>query len=106
MAALMGIIAMVRMVRLIPKKLTEAAFYGGSVQYERTTVKASTISIDDHMALMKRMAELEEKVTSALAMKPAMPKETEHILLATINRVSNLEQELAASRKVLYCWFF
>ncbi|KAF7840983.1 phosphatidylinositol/phosphatidylcholine transfer protein SFH3 isoform X2 [Senna tora] len=105
MALLMGILTVVRMTRHIPRKLTEAAIYGCSVQYESTRVKAPSISIsiDDHMALMKRMAELEDKV-SVLTMKPpqpSMPKEKEEILNATLSRVIDLEQQLAASKKAL-----
>lgn len=97
MALLMGVITMIQMIRHIPRKLTDAAIYGC---YESTMVKPPSIPIDDHIALMKRMAELEDKL-NALTVKPsAMPKEKEEILNATLSRVCNLEQELAASKKV------
>ncbi|KAI9123969.1 hypothetical protein K1719_005269 [Acacia pycnantha] len=56
------------------------------------------VSMKDHMALIKRVAELEEKVT-VLSIKPSMPKEKEELLNATLNRVQSLEQELVASKK-------
>ncbi|KAK4258606.1 hypothetical protein QN277_005039 [Acacia crassicarpa] len=58
------------------------------------------VSMQYHMALIKRVAELEEKVT-VLSVKPSMPKEKEELLNATLNRVQSLEQELAASKKAL-----
>lgn len=49
---------------------------------------------------MKRMAELEEKVT-VLSVKPVMPPEKEEMLNNALTRVSTLEQELGATKKVL-----
>lgn len=101
MALLMGILTMIRITRHVPRKLTEAAFCVCSEHCEITTMKApGIISFNDHMALIKRVAELEEKV-SLLNIKPSMPKEKEELLNATLGRVRSLEQELAASKKVL-----
>ncbi|XP_028765742.1 phosphatidylinositol/phosphatidylcholine transfer protein SFH3-like [Neltuma alba] len=100
MALLMGVLTMIRITRNIPRKLTEVAFYDCSVHCESTRMEASGISINDHMALIKRVAKLEEKV-SVLSIKPSMPKEKEELLNATLNRVKSLEQELAASKKAL-----
>ncbi|CAB4320473.1 unnamed protein product [Prunus armeniaca] len=51
--------------------------------------------------MMKRMAELEEKV-NALSSKPAvMPPEKEDLLNVALNRVNALEQELSATKKAL-----
>ncbi|GFY80350.1 Sec14p-like phosphatidylinositol transfer family protein [Actinidia rufa] len=62
---------------------------------------APAISSADFMAIMKRMAALEEKVT-VLTMKPAeMPAEKEEMLNAALSRVDNLEQELTATKKAL-----
>lgn len=48
------------------------------------------------------MAELEEKVT-VLTVKPvAMPAEKEEMLNAAVSRVDVLEQELLATKKVLF----
>ncbi|KAI9124041.1 hypothetical protein K1719_005341 [Acacia pycnantha] len=100
MALLMGIITMIRITSNIPRKLTEAVFYDCSVQCESTKIVPPGVSMKDHMTLIKRVAELEEKVT-VLSVKPSMPKEKEELLNATLNRVQSLEQELAASKKAL-----
>ena len=100
MAFIMGIVTMIRLTRNMPRKITEAALFGSSVYYDSTMMKDPAISSGDHMAMMKRMAELEEKV-NVLSMRPAMPPEKEELLNSALNRVSTLEQELAAAKKVL-----
>ncbi|XP_062076800.1 phosphatidylinositol/phosphatidylcholine transfer protein SFH3-like isoform X2 [Humulus lupulus] len=108
MAFVMGIVTVVRLTRDMPKKITEAAVYGSPVYYnEITMIKGSQlpapapISNTEYMNMMKRMAELEEKV-SVLNMKPVvMPPEKEEMLNAALNRVSALEQELSAAKKAL-----
>ncbi|KAM2510184.1 hypothetical protein PS1_034694 [Malus domestica] len=53
------------------------------------------------MNMMKRMAELEEKL-NALSSKPAvMPPDKEETLNAALNRVNTLEQELSSTKKAL-----
>ncbi|KAJ7967293.1 Phosphatidylinositol/phosphatidylcholine transfer protein [Quillaja saponaria] len=54
----------------------------------------------DYMFVMKRMAELEDKVT-ILSMKPTVPPEKEEMLNAAISKISTMEQELAATKKAL-----
>lgn len=101
MALIMGIVAMIRLTKTMPRKITAVAMYGGSsVCYDGPVMKAPSVSIDDHMALMKRTAELEEKV-HVLSMRPDMPPEKEELLNSALNRVSTLEEELATSKKVL-----
>ncbi|XP_061352457.1 phosphatidylinositol/phosphatidylcholine transfer protein SFH3-like [Gastrolobium bilobum] len=100
MAFVMGIITLVRLTRNMPRKITEVALYGSSVYYDGNMMKAPAISIDDHMALMKRMAELEEKV-NVLSVRPSMPPEKEELLNNALNRVSMLEQELGTAKKAL-----
>jgi len=60
----------------------------------------TTISGEDFMAVMKRMAELEQKVTNLSAQPATMPPEKEEMLNAAISRADFLEQELAATKKV------
>jgi len=61
---------------------------------------AKSISGADYVTMMKRMAELEDKV-NGVANKPAsMPPEKEEMLNAALTRVEYLEQELAAAKKV------
>ncbi|BBH09376.1 SEC14-like 3, partial [Prunus dulcis] len=106
MAFIMGIVAIVRLARSMPRKLTEATLYGNPVYYNGMVVKgqplpAPTISRNDYMNMMKRMAELEEKV-NAVSSKPAvMPPEKEDLLNVALNRVNALEQELSATKKAL-----
>ncbi|GAU22064.1 hypothetical protein TSUD_309680, partial [Trifolium subterraneum] len=105
MAFIMGIVTMIRMTRSVPKKITEAALYGGnSVYYDGPMMKApaaaAAVSNNEYMAMMKRMAELEEKVT-VLTVRPIMPPEKEEMLNNALSRVSTLEQELGATKKAL-----
>ncbi|XP_057456442.1 phosphatidylinositol/phosphatidylcholine transfer protein SFH3-like [Lotus japonicus] len=100
MAVVMGFITFIRLTRNMPRKITEVALYGSSVYYDGNMMKAPAISIDEHMALMKRMAELEEKV-NALSMRPSMPPEKEEMLNNALSRVCTLEEDLATAKKAL-----
>ncbi|WJX89901.1 Phosphatidylinositol/phosphatidylcholine transfer protein sfh12 [Trifolium repens] len=108
MAFVMGIVTMVRMTRNMPKVLTDANFYSNSV-YSGEDYKAEvpceqmtnpTISAQEFMTVMKRMAELEAKMGN---MNPTtcMPPEKEEMLNAAICRADALEQELMATKKAL-----
>ena len=100
MAIVMGIVTVIRLTRNMPRKITEAIVYGSSSgYYEGTMMKAPTISCNDYMAVMKRMAELEEKVT-VLSMRPVIPHEKEEVLNNALCRVTTLEQDLVATKKV------
>ncbi|KAK7310621.1 hypothetical protein RJT34_08233 [Clitoria ternatea] len=100
MAIMMGFITMIRMTRNMPRKITEATLYGSTGYYDGKMMKMPNISNNDYMTMMKRMAELEEKVT-VLTMKPVMPPEKEELLNNALNRVSTLEQALATTKKEL-----
>ncbi|KAK0580880.1 hypothetical protein LWI29_007364 [Acer saccharum] len=115
MAFVMGIVTMIRMTRNMPRKITEAALYGAPVYYADTMMKGHhhhqrhhqlaaappMSSGPDYISMMKRMADLEEKV-NILTMKPAtMPPEKEEMLNAAVNRVNALEEELSATKKSL-----
>ncbi|KAB2634633.1 phosphatidylinositol/phosphatidylcholine transfer protein SFH3-like [Pyrus ussuriensis x Pyrus communis] len=106
MAFIMGIVAMIQFTRSMPRKLTDAARYGSPVYYNGVVVKGQplpvpAISSTDYMNMMKRMAELEEKL-NALSSKPAvMPPDKEEMLNAALNRVNTLEQELSSTKKAL-----
>ena len=108
MAFLMGIVTMVRMTRNMPKKLTDANFYSNSVNYSGDYNKGQatsnemtcpTISVQEFMTVMKRMAELEEKMLN-INQNASMPPEKEELLNAAISRADALEQELMATKKV------
>ncbi|CAL0329252.1 unnamed protein product [Lupinus luteus] len=102
MAVVTGIVTMVRLTKNMPKKIAAVTQYGESAVYYGGTMMeaAPTTSIDDHTAMMTRMAELEEKV-NVLNMRPDMPPEKEELLNNALSRVTTLEQELASSKKVL-----
>lgn len=105
----MGVATIIRMTRNMPKKVTDATLYSSADYYTDNMVKSQLhyselapppISSSDYFTMLKRMAELEEKVT-VLNMKPAaMPVEKQEMLDAAISRVSTLEQELTATKKV------
>ena len=109
MAFVMGIVTMVRMTRNMPKKLTDANFYSNSVVYSGSDYKSEnnsdimtnpTISAQEFMTVMKRMAELEDKMGN-LNYTSCMPPEKEEMLNAAISRADALEQELMATKKAL-----
>ncbi|XVF45327.1 hypothetical protein PTKIN_Ptkin02bG0196900 [Pterospermum kingtungense] len=108
MAFIMGIVSMVRLSRNMPKKLSEAALFGGQVYYANPMITGHDasqspppISSADYISMMKRVSDLEEKV-SVLTGKPAvMPPDKEEMLNAALSRVRTLEDELSATRKAL-----
>lgn len=101
MSIVLGIITFIRMSRNMPNKMTEVG--DNSVYYNGDMMKVPVISIDDHMVMMKRIADLEEKVNT-LSIRPSMPLEKEELLNSALNRVATLEQELAMTKKV--CFLF
>ncbi|KAK4477123.1 hypothetical protein RD792_016333 [Penstemon davidsonii] len=110
MTFVMGVVTMVRMTRNMPKKLTDATLYSSSMYGVDAMMKGQSrpyilpepaISTSDYMTMMKRMNELEEKV-SVLTKKPTtMPPEKEEMLNNALNRIDTLEQELSATKKRL-----
>ncbi|CAJ1942491.1 unnamed protein product [Sphenostylis stenocarpa] len=107
MAFVMGILTMVKMTRNMPKKLTDANFYsnlGGEYKGQANNSDQMTIpavSAQEFMTVMKRMAELEEKMTNMNNLTICMPPEKEEMLNAAITRADTLEQELMATKKAL-----
>ncbi|CAN8327566.1 unnamed protein product [Cochlearia groenlandica] len=110
MAFVMGIVAMVRLSKDVPRKLTEAALYGNSVCYDHESKMsnkqnqgqfAAPVSSSEYMLMVKRMAEIEDKCMF-LDMKPTnVESEKEEKLQAALNRVQVLEQELNETKKSL-----
>ncbi|XP_050231641.1 phosphatidylinositol/phosphatidylcholine transfer protein SFH3 [Mercurialis annua] len=108
LAFVMGIVTMVRMTRNMPRKLTEAAIYGGQVYYDdpmgkghHHTLPESSISTSDYKNMMMRMAAMEEKLNFLATKAEVMPPEKEEMLNAAVRRADVLEQELAATKKAL-----
>ncbi|PKI59498.1 hypothetical protein CRG98_020129, partial [Punica granatum] len=109
LAIVMGIVTMVRLTKNMPKKLTDGTLYSSPVYYVGSSVQSKGghqlpeqgISTSEYMTMLKRMAELEDKV-SALCMKQSvMPPEKEEMLNTAISRVEALEHELSSTKKAL-----
>ncbi|KAG5526669.1 hypothetical protein RHGRI_032812 [Rhododendron griersonianum] len=106
MTFVMGIVTLVRLARNMPRKLTDATLYSSAMfgvdpMMKPHQLPAPTISTTEYLSMMKRMGELEEKVT-LLSNKPAvMPPEKEEMLNAALSRVDVLEQELSSTKKAL-----
>ncbi|KAJ6378852.1 hypothetical protein OIU78_028968 [Salix suchowensis] len=106
MALVTGIVTMIKVTRNVPRKLTDATIYSKPDYCDDISVngqeqQSQAISSADYMTVLKRMAELEDKV-SVLSAKPvSMPPEKEEMLNAAISRVDALEQELMATKKAL-----
>ncbi|MED6212053.1 hypothetical protein PIB30_079488 [Stylosanthes scabra] len=110
MTFLMGIMTMVRMTRNMPKKLTDANFYYNTVHYSGYSkgqatssdeMTCPTISVQEFMTVMKRMAELEEKMGNLNQTSFSMPPDKEELLNVAVSRADALERELMATRKAL-----
>ncbi|KAK6136731.1 hypothetical protein DH2020_029559 [Rehmannia glutinosa] len=107
----MGVVTMVRMTRNMPKKLTDATLYSSSMHGVDEMIRSSrphayespdaAISRADYLIMMKRMNEMEEKVSILLNKPTTMPPEKEELLSNALNRVEALEQELSEARKAL-----
>ncbi|OAP09168.1 SFH3 [Arabidopsis thaliana] len=97
MSLVMGLMTVVRLTKNMPRKLTEAAIYGGEVDKAETTM----VSNQEYMSMVKRMAELEEKCRSLDNQPAAFSPEKEQILTAALSRVDELELQLAQTKKTL-----
>nr|DAD40791.1 TPA_asm: hypothetical protein HUJ06_015114 [Nelumbo nucifera] len=109
MTFVMGLVTMVRLTRSMPKKITDATLYSSPLYCNDTIIKGQphqqlsgpAISSTEYLSIMKRMAELEEKV-NVLSTKPeTMPPEKEEKLNAALSRIEALEQELMSTKKAL-----
>lgn len=109
LAIVMGIVTMVRLTKNMPKKLTDGTLYSSPVYYVDSAMQSkgghrlpeTTISTSEYMTMLKRMAELEEKVSAMCMKQSAMPPEKEEMLNTAISRVEALEQELSSTKKVI-----
>lgn len=106
-AFVMGILAMVRLSKHVPRNLTGAALFGNSVYNEESKITrpdqdqlSTPVSSSEYVLMAKRMSDLEEKYMS-LDSKPADDaSEKEDKLQTALNRVQVLEQELSETKKV------
>ncbi|KAK6143453.1 hypothetical protein DH2020_023801 [Rehmannia glutinosa] len=101
MTFVMGVVTMVRMTRNMPKKLTDAALYSSSMygvdamirgQVNAYNMPGTAISSEDYFIMMKRMNELEEKVSVLIKKPVSMPPEKEEMLNNALNRVDTLSK--------------
>ncbi|TYG94670.1 hypothetical protein ES288_A11G207000v1 [Gossypium darwinii] len=111
MTFVMGIGAMMKVTRNMPRKPTDPASYVSQVESVGTVAKSQDpssqltqpggLSTAELMSVMKRMAELEERL-SVINQKPTtMPPEKEELLNTALTRADALEQELMATKKAL-----
>ncbi|CAA6671471.1 unnamed protein product [Spirodela intermedia] len=99
MALVVGILAVLRLTGPAPgKKIDPALWYAGGADIARSPVKGrvscrqvphAAVSPVEYSAVLKRLGDLEEKVSK------------EEILMAAVSRVEALEAELEATRKAL-----
>ena len=96
MSLVMGLMTVVRLTKNMPRKLTEAAIYGGAAEKGETAM----VSTQEYMSMVKRMAELEEKCRSLDNQPAPFSAEKEQILNAALTRVDQLEFQLSETKKV------
>lgn len=106
MTVVAGIATMLRLTRSLPQTenhqapdLSSKAIVKAKSQQQQSLTEP--IPAVDDMAFLKRVCELEEKVTSISGKPVEMPREKEEMLDAAICRVGALEEELAATKKAL-----
>lgn len=107
MTVVMGIVTMVRLTRNLPKKLTDSTFYSSPIYCDDDSMSGAKMQLQrsaksgaDFVSVMKRMAELEERVTVMSMKQVAMPPEKEAMLNTALSRVDVLEKELMETKKV------
>lgn len=106
---------MVRMTRNMPRRLTDATLYSSSMRSVDDMMKTrppvyespeAAVSRADYLIMVKRMNELEEKLSIVCQKPPTMAPEKEEMLNNAITRLDALEQELQEAKKVSFCFDF
>jgi rRNA maturation endonuclease Nob1 len=106
---------MVRLTRsMMPGKVLGAAIGGATLsegkskvqERQRSKLSEEAVEEAEDAVSAKRLSELEEKVIALLTKPASMPADKEEVLQAAVSRVSALEEELAATKKVspAPCW--
>lgn len=67
----------------------------------RVELPGPAISGAELLTMIKRMAQLEERMVALGKKESALPNEKEQILSSAMSRVEALEQELSSAKKVL-----
>ncbi|XP_062199255.1 phosphatidylinositol/phosphatidylcholine transfer protein SFH12-like [Phragmites australis] len=111
MALVMGVVAMFRVGKIVPKRAIDAAMSIATMeamaknrrlqQQQLAGPDMVMVSAMQYQALVKRLSDLEEKVAALVAKAPEMPAEKEELLKAAVSRVEALETELESTKKLL-----
>ncbi|KHG13032.1 SEC14 cytosolic factor [Gossypium arboreum] len=113
MTFVMGIATMVKVTRNMPRKAGDDKTDSSPAEGIGTKVKSTegpakltpppspAISQDELASVMKRMAELEHKLSVVNRQSTTMPPEKEEMLNSALTRADALEQELMATKKAL-----
>ncbi|KAK8685798.1 hypothetical protein V6N13_124832 [Hibiscus sabdariffa] len=111
MTFVMGIGAMIKVTRNMPRKPTDGNSYSSQVESVNTGARSlqpssqspppGALSAEELTSVMKRMAELEERLIVINKKPSTMPPDKEELLNTALTRADALEQELRATKKAL-----
>ncbi|XP_039054237.1 phosphatidylinositol/phosphatidylcholine transfer protein SFH12-like [Hibiscus syriacus] len=111
MTFVMGIGAMIKVTRNMPRKPTDESSYKSQVDSEDREANSQqpssqvpppgSLSAEELMSVMKRMEELEERLSVINTKPSALPPDKEELLNTALTRADALEQELMATKKAL-----
>ncbi|KAK9039706.1 hypothetical protein V6N11_014899 [Hibiscus sabdariffa] len=111
MTFVMGIGAMMKVTRNMPRKPTDGSSYSSQVNSVNAGAMSQQpppqvpppggLSAEELTSVMKRMAELEERLSDINTKPSAMPPDKEELLNTALNRADALELELMATKKAL-----
>lgn len=104
MALVMSIATMLRVSRNMPKKVLGATLGAQSTSkiqaQQLSKISMEAVSAAEYASSTKRLSDIEEKVIAILTKPAEMPADKEEMLKTAVSRVSALEEELAATKKV------
>ncbi|GMI78301.1 hypothetical protein HRI_001499300 [Hibiscus trionum] len=111
MTFVMGIGAMIKVTRNMPRKPTDGNSCSSQVESVNTGDRSlqtssqspppGALSAEELTSVMKRMAELEERLSVINTKPSAMPPDKEELLNTALTRADALEQEIRATKKAL-----
>ncbi|KAI4367682.1 hypothetical protein MLD38_023390 [Melastoma candidum] len=104
-ALITSIVTIARIMRNIPRRLTEGNIYSNPPYcFGGTTASqfpGPSVSRVEYLDIMKRMAEIEHKLNNSRRTHEAVPPQMEEMVAATLKRMEAMEQELSATKKAL-----
>ena len=110
MTVVMGVVTVLKVPRAVPKKIVDAAMdyattptYSSEnmLKHQQLPAPVPTVSMAEFSAVMKRLGELEEKMSVTNSKPVQIPFEKEQQLNAAVSKVDKLESELQATKKVM-----